>query len=158
MRRRGLVLDQRRVDVALGTETGAVELVDVADPGDPQPLGEPLTDIMAMIESVAFSPDDTMLAVGGSDRIVTLWDVNDPGRPATVAVLGSDGRVDTVAFRPGERTLIGGGEASTLPLWSTDVEVSIDDMCRRSGDGITRDEWARFLPGLDYVPPCGLSQ
>ncbi|HBW19587.1 MAG: WD40 repeat domain-containing protein [Streptosporangiaceae bacterium] len=59
--------------------------------------------------AVAFSPDEQLLASGGADRIVILWDAIDPEHPAEIAAITGHGKtVVAVAFSPDGRLLASG--------------------------------------------------
>src|SRR5690606_29640714 len=60
-----------------------------------------------LLQSVAVSRDGRMLATGGADRAVRLWNVADRGRPAPAGepVRGFPDTVYSVAFGPDGRTL-----------------------------------------------------
>ncbi|MFV2119897.1 WD40 repeat domain-containing protein, partial [Streptomyces sp. Act-28] len=72
-----------------------------------------------VVQSVALSRDGHLLAAGGLDRRVALWDVRDPLRPRALAV-GAPRFTDTVyalAFSPDGRRLAAGSGDGTVQVW-----------------------------------------
>jgi WD40 repeat protein len=68
---------------------------------------------LSPIIRVAFSPDGSTLAVGGSDGNAYLWGVSTGGIVATLTDPGATG-VNAVAFSPDGKTLaIGYGNGNT---------------------------------------------
>jgi WD40 repeat protein len=80
--------------LAFGDANGTVRLWDVADPAHPRLLGFILTggavfNLVALVNSVAFSGDGQMLAFGDADGTVQLWDVADTAHPRLLGLWGS---------------------------------------------------------------------
>jgi WD40 repeat protein len=81
------------------------------------PIGGP-------VPSAAISPDGTLLASGGEDSLVILWDMADG---QLVRVLeGHTGAVLALAFSPDGRTLASGNADQTVILW----DVATGEMIR----------------------------
>lgn len=76
------------------------------------------------VYSVAFSPDGKMLASGGLDRTVKLWDVGAGQELATLK--GHGNKYSTVAFSPDGKRLATGSADGAVKLWdaATGQEVA----------------------------------
>ncbi|MFD0432037.1 hypothetical protein ACFQ60_47100 [Streptomyces zhihengii] len=60
-----------------------------------------------------------------------------------------------VHFHPLRPLLISGGDEKKAWIWTTDADQAADLICDTSGDLITREEWAKYLPSdVSYAPPC----
>jgi COMPASS component SWD3 len=67
------------------------------------------------VNAVTFSPDGSLLAAGGHDRTVRLWDA-EWGRE-TAVLTGHADWVRCLAFSPDGRTLVSGSEDSAIKFW-----------------------------------------
>src|SRR5882672_6180584 len=66
--------------------------------------------------SVAFSPDGKILAAGGYDRMVKLWDVTSGKQIGTLQ--GHGAVVFSIAFSPDGKTLASASADGTVKLWN----------------------------------------
>ncbi|MFF4617062.1 WD40 repeat domain-containing protein [Nonomuraea jabiensis] len=128
-------------------------LWDVSDPARPRALAT-LKGHTKKVSSVAFSPKGGVLATVSYDGTTRLWNIADRARPATWAVLAGPDWVNGVAFTPDGNVLASASGSGTAQLWSMDVERARQRVCEVSGMAITRSEWAQYVPGLPYSPPC----
>ena len=140
----------------MGGADKTVRLWNVTDRSHPARLGRPLTGPSGYVYSVAFSPGGQTLAAGATDHTVWLWHVSNPARPGLVAALtGPAEQVFSVAFSPGGSTLAAGSADGTVRLWDTQARAAATEVCATAGQPLTRAEWADYLPGRLYAPPCG---
>jgi WD40 repeat protein/transcriptional regulator with XRE-family HTH domain len=142
--------------LAVGSADKTVRLWDVTDPAHPVRLGQPLTGPSGYVASVAFSPDGQTLASGATDGTVWLWHLSGQGRPRLDAELtGPAQQVWSVAFGPRGATLAAADNDGTIRLWDTQARAAAAGVCATGGQPITRAEWADYVPGRLYTPPCG---
>jgi WD40 repeat protein len=141
--------------LAVGSADNTVRLWDVTNADHPVALGPPLTGPDNYVWAVAFSPDGRTLAAGAGDGTIWLWDVTDRRHPEIRATLkGHTGSVYIIAFDTDRSVLASGGADKQARLWDTDPDRVAAYICATAGDPITRDEWAKYVPGLPYHPPC----
>ncbi len=72
------------------------------------------------VKALAFSPDNTVLATGGTDKNIELWQIN-PGGPGYLIerLEGHRFPVTALAYSSDGKTLASGDTSGTVNLWST---------------------------------------
>jgi len=141
--------------LAVGSADKTVRLWDISRPSRPVPLGKPLTGPEGYVYSVAFSGDGQTLAAGSTDDTVWLWHIADRRTPVLAAELtGPAGHVYSVAFGRADRTFAAGSADGTVRIWDTTPSAAAATVCADSGQPISRAEWASYIPGRRYNPPC----
>ena len=73
-------------------------------------------DIMSSVESVSFSPDGRMLAMGSYEANIHLWDVESGTHYKTLS--GHAACIHSVVFAPDGRTLASGSRDRSIRLWN----------------------------------------
>jgi len=138
--------------VAVAGNDQTVRLWDATDPGNPRFLAN-VPGHSARATATAFSWDGRILGTADDNGAITLWDITDRTKPTLYANLNADfQRVSSMAFNPDDRSLVVAGD-DRIARFETDVEKAATIICQTPG-GITRDQWARYFPSLDYQPPC----
>ncbi|MEU4443406.1 protein kinase [Actinosynnema sp. NPDC050801] len=94
---------------------GRIGLWDLVDPGSEWRI-LPGHDSIAI--DVEFSPDGSVLATGGGDRLVRLWRIKDGVEVGRLT--GNDSPVRRVAWSPDGRTLATASQDTVLRLWEVD--------------------------------------
>ncbi|MFF2573441.1 hypothetical protein [Streptomyces sp. NPDC058084] len=132
-------------------DQGRLTTWDLADPARPVARGAVTgsSDVMAL----AFAARGDVLAVGDADGTVRLTDPAGAGALSRPLSAGS-GRITALAFAPDGLTLAAAGEAQPVRLWSTDPDAAARWICRVTGNVLTPAQWAQYVPGLPYDPPC----
>ncbi|MDJ0599284.1 MAG: WD40 repeat domain-containing protein [Crocosphaera sp.] len=75
------------------------------------------------VRTVSFSPDSQILASGGDDGIIKLWDINTQRSIKTF--VGHQNIVTSVNFSPDGKILVSGSDDNTIKLWDIETEQEI---------------------------------
>jgi WD40 repeat protein len=132
-----------------GDEGGEVRLWNVAIPKRPVPLGSPLEGNADEVDSVACSPNGSLLAVAGT-AMVKLWELSSP-TPALLGtfIAGHQQAVNSVAFSPDGKTLGAAADDGLVSLW--DIEdphkpIPFGPPLRAHGDRSHRSHSVQKIP------------
>ncbi len=85
------------------------------------------------VESLAFSPDGALLAVGKMDRALLVYDIARKTRTACCEKLDSLGQVTCVAFSPDGSKLLSGGYGGRIQIWKVGAGGSLTEGSRFVG-------------------------
>ncbi|WP_327350514.1 nSTAND1 domain-containing NTPase [Streptomyces sp. NBC_01304] len=143
--------------LAVGDDTGSVTLWDA----DVRKQVAVLSGLHAgprlgeseMLSALAFSGDGRLLAVGGDAGTVRIWDVAS-NRPLGTALRTAGDPVISLAFSTDGHTLYAAGQHVTLQKFAIDPAQQAAQVCRRVGSGLSRTDWATYLPGLPFQETC----
>ncbi|WP_221334863.1 hypothetical protein [Streptomyces sp. EAS-AB2608] len=137
-----------------GSDDRTARLWDVTDPAHPRPRGR-LDGHTGMISSVEFAPDGRTPLTAGLDGTVRVWEAGRPRPVQRAALTGVSGGLATVLPLASPGTIVTLSNDATVEIWHTDLPWALAHACARVRDPLSRAQWSRHFPGLDYRPPCG---
>jgi WD40 repeat protein len=85
----------------------------------------------AGVNAVGFSPDGRVIASGGSDNVVKLWDVK--SRRELRTLRGHDGGVLALSFSPLGNVLVSASDDTTLKIWDIQSGRELRQLVGHSG-------------------------
>ncbi|MBR7673992.1 WD40 repeat domain-containing protein, partial [Streptomyces daliensis] len=104
------------------------------------------------VYDLAFSPDGKTLATANADTTAVLWDVEK--RVPRASLTGHTGPIRAIAFSPDGKTLATGSDDRTALLWTTDPRRKVRELCATTRGGLSKGDWARYLPETPYRKTC----
>ncbi|BCL28741.1 hypothetical protein ACFFS2_04840 [Streptomyces aurantiacus] len=137
-----------------GSDDRTAKLWDISDLPRHRELGE-LARHADVVAGVAFAPHGRTAVTVGVDGTVNAWDVTDRTRPTALAALTNPGgSVKEVRYLAADGTILTVTAHRSVQVWYTDLDRVLADACDRVHGTITRAQWTRHFPRLDYTPPC----
>ncbi|GHC83950.1 nSTAND1 domain-containing NTPase [Streptomyces flavofungini] len=105
------------------------------------------------VTALAFSHDNTTLAVATHSGAIQLWDV--PSSQPLGSPLPAPGdAITSLAFSADGKTLFAGGSHVPLQKYALDPARLMAAVCERTGSGLSRRDWRTYLPDLSYRATC----
>ncbi|WP_336299033.1 nSTAND1 domain-containing NTPase [Streptomyces sp. M92] len=137
-----------------GSDDRTAKLWDISALPRRRELGE-LARHADIVTGVAFASHGRTAATVGIDGVVNVWDVTDRARPVPLAHLTSlRGTVKEVRYLEADGTFLTVTAHHSVQIWYTDIDRALADACDHIHHTISRAQWARHFPSLDYAPPC----
>ncbi|MEV7892171.1 nSTAND1 domain-containing NTPase [Streptomyces sp. NPDC002817] len=115
-----------------GGNDGTARLWDLTRPGGPRVLNGH----QGVVWSVAFSSDSRRVATTGNDATTRIWETTGSSPPVVLHGFGAS--VENTNFLPGNR-FVSSHDDGTVRVWTCRPCEPIDEVLRRSREGITRD-------------------
>ncbi len=141
-----------------GSADHTVRIWTVATPASPKELvSSPLVEpgLRTPITRLALSPDNRTLAAATVDGHVWLWAAPNPSKASLSATLtAARDKLSVLAFSPSDNVLVAGGSNRRLTFWHYRPYQAVNRICALEGTPITPNEWALYVPGAAYKPPC----
>ncbi|MEV5891934.1 caspase, EACC1-associated type [Nonomuraea fuscirosea] len=141
--------------LAMAASDGTARLWDVSRPAQPKALAS-LPGHTADVSAVAFAADDRTLVTASQDRTLRVWNIADLARPSLWAVFAGADAAGDVELGP-DGTVLASASGTAAQLWGLNVEQASANVCEAAGTPVTRAEWAQYVPGRPYAPPCAAS-
>jgi WD40 repeat protein len=101
------------------------------------------------VHSIAFSPDGRLLASGGRDGAIKLWEL--PGGTQLRTLTGHTDSVLSVAFSQNGQTLASGGSDETVKIWEVASGRELRTLKGSSPIALSPDGWMLASGGWEKI-------
>jgi WD40 repeat protein len=116
----------------------------------------------ANVQAVRFSPDGTLLATGGQDQTIRIWDVST--NRTILTLTGHSGTINSVAFSPDGTRVASASDDGTVRQYDIVTDRLLRIAQSRLTRGLTVAECRQYLHtdtcpssiGAAHTPPSGL--
>ncbi|MET9290988.1 XRE family transcriptional regulator [Streptomyces sp. NPDC003077] len=138
-----------------GSDDHTARLWDVTDPRHPRRSGR-LDGHTGTVTSGEFTPDGSTVVTTSQDGTLRIWETTSRTSPVELASLtGLSGGLAMARALSAPGAIVTLSHDHTIDLWNTDPSWALAHACERVRTTISRAQWARHFPGLDYRAPCG---
>jgi WD40 repeat protein len=112
--------------------------------------------------NAAFAPTTDIIVTGGIDGNAYIWDLGNRILPRKLGTALTDNldAITHIRFSSDGNTLATAGSRGDVVLRDMrptyDLRGRLDETaCLVTAGGLNRDQWARYLPDLEYRDTCG---
>jgi WD40 repeat protein len=130
-----------------------VQIVSFWDTGTGQMSGEPIDGINSIIQTIALSPDGTIVATGTWDGSIRLWDY-ETRQPLGGPLVWHPGWITDLTFSPDGSILISSANSPALVTWSMVPDDWMEMACQKANRNLSIDEWNMYFPTEPYRKTC----
>jgi WD40 repeat protein len=145
-----IALSPNRQTLVVGTFGGAVVLLDIATG---RVLARHTLRLSSQVSSADFSPDGSVVALGGNDGQVHLLTA-DTLREIGQLPIGTGGTWAFASYNADGSVLSAVDERGHIVQWDARPQSWIHRACAIVGRDLTPDEWNTYLPGLPRTHTC----
>ncbi|MEV5504466.1 hypothetical protein AB0M50_54585 [Nonomuraea fuscirosea] len=111
------------------------------------------SDLRRAVTALAFSRDESVLAVGTAGGVLQLWDV--ASRQPIGAPLPTPGDgIMALSFSADGNTLYAAGQHVPVQRYDLAPAATVAAVCRRAGGGLPEADWRTYFPRLPYQQAC----
>ncbi|MEM8779595.1 MAG: hypothetical protein AAGF26_12135, partial [Cyanobacteria bacterium P01_G01_bin.49] len=106
------------------------------------------TDAIGIIRSMAFSPDEKMLAIGGENGEIELWKIQ-KNPTLLLTIEQSNSPITSLSFTPDSQSLVAGDSYGNLRVWSLNLDNLLKQGCHW-----LKDYWKSDISIQGILPIC----
>ncbi|MEV6071915.1 hypothetical protein AB0L82_35700 [Nocardia sp. NPDC052001] len=128
---------------------------DIHDLANPRTLGDPINTHGLTVQTLAISPDDSLLVTSSADSTVRVWDFTDRAHATPIghSIAPPGTGLWEVHFSASGGYLIGARNGE-LAVWDLDENRAKQRICDTTHAILTEAAWRVHVRGLAYKPPC----
>ena len=150
-----MLLTHLRINSPTGSRDGTISL---RTAGAARPIqGDTLVGTNSFPSSLVFSPDSRVLAAGGNDGKLTLWDPA-AKRPIGAPLTAYSNSLLALTYSSDGKRVIAGDAGGAVVAWNVDPSSWEQQACEIANPNMERDEWTRYVGnGVPFQSVCAPS-